>query len=167
MDGSVVHLAQRDVTLLAVSRATQTEIAAFQKRMGWNFKWVSSFGSDFNYDFHVSYTPEQITGGQVYYNYNFIPASSEELSGDSVFYRDSSGDIFHTYSTHGRGDEMFVGTYMYLDITPKGRNENGPRYNLTDWVRHHDRYEADGSVNDQGRYVAAPKKMACGCEGDE
>ncbi|WP_216841122.1 thioredoxin family protein [Acidobacterium sp. S8] len=167
IDGTLAHLEHHDVSFVSVSRAPIPEIEAFRKRMGWNFKWVSSFGSDFNYDFHVSYTPEQIASGQVSYNYNFISAFSEELSGDSVFYRDSSGDIFHTYSTHGRGDEMFVGAYMYLDITPKGRNENGPRYNLTDWVRHHDRYEAGGSVNEQGRYVAAPKKMACGCEGDE
>jgi len=167
IDGTLAHLEHHDVSFVSVSRAPIAEIEAFKKRMGWNFKWISSFSSDFNYDFHVSYTPEQIASGQAYYNYNFIPASSEELSGDSVFYRDSSGDIFHTYSTHGRGDEMFVGTYMYLDITPKGRNENGPRYNLTDWVRHHDRYEADGSVNEQGRYLAAaPKKMTCGCEGD-
>ena len=163
IDGMLAHLEHHDVSFVSVSHAPLAEIEAFKKRMGWKFVWLSSFGSDFNYDFHVSYTPEQMASGQVYYNYNFIPASCEELSGDSVFYRDSNGDIFHTYSTHGRGDEMFVGTYMYLDITPKGRNENGPRYNLTDWVRHHDRYEDGGSVNEQGRYVAV-KKTACGCE---
>jgi len=136
--------------------------------MGWKFKWVSSYGSDFNYDFHVSFTPEEIASGKAYYNYAMVDASSEELSGDSVFYQDSSGDIFHTYSTHGRGDEQFVSTYMYLDVTPKGRNENGPRYNLTDWVRHHDRYEDGGSVNEHGRYVAAKKAaMACGCTESE
>lgn len=163
IDGALAHLEHHDVSFVSVSRAPLDEIEAFKKRMGWKFKWVSSFGSDFNYDFHVSYTPEQIASGQAYYNYAQTPAFSEELSGDSVFYRDANGDIFHTYSTYGRGDEMFVSTYMYLDIAPKGRNENGPRYNLTDWVRHHDRYDAGGTVNEQGRYVA-PKKMACGCE---
>ena len=165
IDGTLAHLEHHDVSFVSVSRAPLEEIEAFKKRMGWKFPWVSSFGNDFNYDFHVSYAPEQMAGGQVYYNYEFVSASSEELSGNSVFYRDASGDIFHTYSTHGRGDEMFVPTYMYIDITPKGRNENGPRNKLTDWVRHHDRYEAGGSVNEQGRYVAAaPKKMGCGCE---
>jgi predicted dithiol-disulfide oxidoreductase (DUF899 family) len=164
IDGTLAHLEHHDVSLVSVSRAPLEEIEAFKKRMGWKFKWVSSFGSDFNYDFHVSYRPEEMASGQVYYNYNFVPTSSEELSGDSVFYKDACGDIFHTYSTHGRGDEQFVATYMYLDITPKGRNENGPRYNLTDWVRHHDRYEAGGSVNEQGRYVAARKTSPCGCE---
>jgi len=165
IDGTLAHLEHRDVSFVSVSRAPLEEIEAFKKRMGWNFKWVSSYSCDFNYDFHVSFTPEEIASGKVYYNYAMIDASSEELSGDSVFYRDSRGDIFHTYSTHGRGDEQFVSTYMYLDVTPKGRNENGPRYNLTDWVRHHDRYEADGSVNEHGRYVAA--KKGCGCAESE
>jgi predicted dithiol-disulfide oxidoreductase (DUF899 family) len=168
IDGMLAHLEHHDVSFVSVSRAPLEEIEAFKERMGWKFKWVSSYGSDFNYDFHVSFTPEEIASGKVYHNYTMIDASSEELSGNSVFYQDSSGDIFHTYSTHGRGDEQFVSTYMYLDVTPKGRNENGPRYNLTDWVRHHDRYEADGSVNEHGRYVV-PKKaaIACGCADGE
>src|SRR5580698_4592844 len=146
IDGTLAHLEHHDVSFVSVSRAPFEEIQAFKKRMGWNFKWVSSFGSDFNYDFHVSFRPEEAANGKVFYNY-------------------SSGGIFHTYSTHGRGDEQFVSTYMYLDITPKGRNENGPRHNLTDWVRHHDRYDAKGSVNEQGRYVEAKKETsACGCE---
>ena len=146
IDGTLAHLEHHDVSFVSVSRAPLEEIEAFKKRMGWNFKWVSSFGSDFNYDFHVSFRPEEAADGK-------------------VFYKDSSGDVFHTYSTHGRGDEQFVSTYMYLDITPKGRNENGPRHNLTDWVRHHDKYDADGSVNEQGRYVEAKKETSpCGCE---
>jgi predicted dithiol-disulfide oxidoreductase (DUF899 family) len=92
---------------------------------------------------------------------------SEELSGNSVFYKDDAGNVFHTYSTYGRGDEMLVGAYMYLDLTPKGRNETGPRHNLTDWVRHHDRYGAAGTVNHQGRYMAAEQTdSSCGCGKD-
>ena len=165
IDGTLAHLEHHDVSLVSVSRAPLEEIEAFKERMGWKFKWVSSFGSDFNFDFHVSFRPEEIASGKVLYNYAVQDFLSEELSGDSVFYKDANGDIFHTYSTHGRGDEQFVSTYMYLDITPKGRNENGPRHNLTDWVRHHDKYEEGGSVNEQGRYVAAKKQTSpCGCE---
>lgn len=166
IDGTLAHLEHHDVSFVSMSRAPLEEIEAFKKRMGWKFKWVSSFGSDFNYDFHVSFRPEEIASGKVFYNYAMMDASIEDLSGDSVFYRDANGDVFHTYSTHGRGDEQFVATYMYLDITPKGRNENGPRHNLTDWVRHHDRYEAGGSVNEHGRYVAVKKPSACGCESE-
>ena len=164
IDGTLAHLEHHHVSFVSVSRAPLEEIEAFKKRMGWKFKWVSSYNSDFNYDFHVSFTPEEMENGRVFHNYAMVDASSEELSGNSVFYKDSCGDVYHTYSTHGRGDEQFVSTYMYLDITPKGRNENGPRYNLTDWVRHHDRYDADGSVNEHGRYVAAKKLSPCGCE---
>ncbi|HEX3436249.1 MAG TPA: thioredoxin family protein [Pseudacidobacterium sp.] len=163
IDGTLAHLEHHDVSLVSVSRAPLEEIEAFKKRMGWQFKWVSSYNSDFNYDFHVSYRPEDMKDGKVFYNYTVQDFVSEELSGDSVFYKDVNGDIFHTYSTHGRGDEQFVATYMYLDITPKGRNETGPRHNLTDWVRHHDRYEAGGTVNEQGRYLATTKSP-CGCE---
>jgi predicted dithiol-disulfide oxidoreductase (DUF899 family) len=129
------------VSLVSVSRAPFAAIEAFKKRMGWRFKWVSSYGSDFNYDFHVSFTDEEIAARQVYYNYKTQPYESDERSGDSVFYQDRSGQIFHTYSTFGRGDEMLDTAYMYLDMTPKGRDETGPHFNLMDWVRHHDRYE--------------------------
>jgi predicted dithiol-disulfide oxidoreductase (DUF899 family) len=115
--------------------------------MGWRFKWVSSFGSDFNYDYHVSFRPEQIAKGKVYYNYELSDAQIDELPGTSVFCRDESGDIFHTYSTYARGSEVLLGTYHLLDLTPKGRNETGPRHNLTDWVRHHDRYEDRGTAD--------------------
>lgn len=164
IDGTLAHLEHHDVSLVSVSRAPLEEIEAFKERMGWRFRWVSSYNSDFNYDFHVSFRPEDIKNGKVFHNYAMQDFLSEELSGDSVFYKDENGDIFHTYSTHGRGDESFVSTYMYLDIAPKGRNETGPRKNLTDWVRHHDRYEASGTVNEQGRYVAAKKEASpCGC----
>jgi predicted dithiol-disulfide oxidoreductase (DUF899 family) len=137
-DGMNVHLAHRDVTFLAVSRAPLAEIERFRSRMGWRFKWVSSHGSDFNYDFGVSFTPEEKTKGQVCYNYALQSFESEELPGISVFYKDDAGDVFHTYSTYRRGVEAMMGTYSLLDLTPKGRDErDGPMA----WVRHHDRYE--------------------------
>jgi predicted dithiol-disulfide oxidoreductase (DUF899 family) len=101
---------------------------------------VSSYGSDFNYDYHVSFTKDEITKGEVYYNYRMTEASIEELPGLSVFHKDEAGDLFHTYSSYARGAEELLGTYMVLDLTPKGRNETGPNFDLTDWVRHHDRY---------------------------
>ena len=140
IDGTVVHLAQRDVTLTVVSRAPLPDLEAFKKRMGWRFSWVSSYGSDFNYDFHVSFTKQDQQKGEVYYNYALRPFASDELPGTSVFFRDESGAIFHTYSSFARGGEALIGTYNYLDLAPKGRNETGPRHDLTDWVRHHDRY---------------------------
>ena len=152
IDGAVPHLAQHDVTLLAVSRAPFAEIEAFKRRMGWRFKWVSSYGSDFNYDFHVSFTQDELAKGEVHYNYQLRKLQSEEMSGISVFYKDAAGDIFHTFSSYARGGDILLGTYNYLDLTPKGRNETGPNYNLTDWVRHHDRYGADGFVDPTGRY---------------
>jgi predicted dithiol-disulfide oxidoreductase (DUF899 family) len=108
--------------------------------MGWRFRWVSSFGSDFNYDFHVSFTLDEIAKGQAFYNYEMRKVTLEDLSGISVFYKDANGDIFHTYSTFGRGAEELLNTYVCLDLTPKGRNETGPNHDLSDWVRHHDKY---------------------------
>jgi len=156
--GALVHLEHHDVTYVAVSRAPLAEIEAFKKRMGWSFKWVSSFETDFNYDYHVSFRQEEIAQGKVFYNFELhdLPFNIEEMSGLSVFCRDISGDIFHTYSCHARGDEGGLTTYFYLDLTPKGRDENGPTYTLADWVRHHDRYEAGGHVAPSGRYVAPP-----------
>jgi predicted dithiol-disulfide oxidoreductase (DUF899 family) len=148
MDGALMHLPQRDVTLLAVSRAPLTEIEAFRRRMGWRFKWVSSYGSDFNFDYHVSFTAEDIASGKVFYNYAMRDFMSEEMSGISVFYRQPDGAIFHTYSSYARGNEGFLGAYHYLDVVPKGRDEVN---NLTDWVRHHDRYDSTGSVDKTGR----------------
>ena len=142
IDGALVHLEHHDVSVVAVSRAPLAEIEAYKKRMGWRFKWVSSYGSDFNYDYHVSFRKDDIETGKVYYNYETRDFQSEELPGTSVFYKDAAGDIFHTYSTYARGAELLIGTYMCLDLTPKGRDENGPHHNLTDWVRHHDKYLA-------------------------
>ncbi len=143
MDGPNLHLGQRDVTLVAVSRAPLQRIEAFKKRMGWGFKWISSYGSDFNYDFHVSFTPEELAQGGIDYNYAVRDIDSDELSGVSVFYKDDTGEIFHTYSVYARGTEALIGTYDYLDLVPKGRAEHGPNHNLGDWVRHHDRYDGD------------------------
>src|SRR3989449_8585216 len=111
IDGSVVHLAQRDVTLLAVSRAPLSQIEAFKKRMGWRFKWVSSNGNDFNFDYQVSFTKDEMARGAVYYNYHLEKFPSDEAPGASVFYKDGSGDIFHTYSAYARGLDMLVGAY--------------------------------------------------------
>lgn len=141
IEGTRVHLEHHDVSLVRVSRAPLDEIEAYRQRMGWQVKWVSSHGSDFNYDYHVSFRPEEIAKGEVTYNYATSNVSIEDLSGLSVFYHDTNGDIFHTYSTYGRGDELVDSTYMLLDMTPKGRNETGPLRNLMDWVKRHDEYE--------------------------
>jgi predicted dithiol-disulfide oxidoreductase (DUF899 family) len=143
IEGALVHLEHHDVTLVVVSRAPLPEIEAFKRRMGWRFKWVSSYGSDFNYDYHVSFTQDDIAKGKAYYNYKVLDFEIDELAGHSVFYKDEAGDIFHTYSAYSRGDEHLIGAYNYLDLTPKGRNETGPNFDLTDWVRHHDKYDDD------------------------
>jgi predicted dithiol-disulfide oxidoreductase (DUF899 family) len=153
IDGILVHLEQRDVSYVAVSRAPLPEIQAFKKRMGWHIKWVSSAGSDFNYDFHVSFGPGEIATGEGYYNYEMRKIGVEELSGRSVFYKDVNDDVFHAYSSFGRGGEDLLGTYRLLDLVPKGRDETGPNRNLSDWVRHHDRYGDRGFVAATGRWV--------------
>jgi predicted dithiol-disulfide oxidoreductase (DUF899 family) len=140
LDAARIHLEHHDVAIVTVSRAPLARIEAYRKRMGWGFKWVSSFGSDFNYDYHVSFTPEDAARGKAYYNYETTDFASDELPGSSVFYRDEAGQIFHTYSSYGRGGEMVLAAYAVLDMTPKGRNETGPHHNLMDWVRRHDEY---------------------------
>lgn len=159
-DGANQHLQHHDVSLVAVSRAPFAEIAPFRERMGWRFPWVSSHGSDFNFDFHVSFDPEQRATGKAYYNYRHGDPGIDEIGGHSVFLKGDDGSVFHTYSTFARGDELLIGTYNFLDLTPKGRNETGPNFDLTDWVRHHDRYEAGGHVDETGRYHEA---SSCGC----
>jgi predicted dithiol-disulfide oxidoreductase (DUF899 family) len=149
------------VTFLVMSHAPLPVLEAYKKRMGWRLKWVSSHDSDFNFDYHVSFTQDDLAKGKTFYNYRMTDASIEELSGISVFYKDVNGDIFHTYSSYARGNEEVVGAYMYLDLTPKGRNETGPNHNLTDWVRHHDRYGAGGFVNATGAYVPPKRPEAC------
>jgi predicted dithiol-disulfide oxidoreductase (DUF899 family) len=139
IDGANWHLPQRDVTLLAVSRAPLAQIEAFKARMGWRFKWVSSYGNDFNQDYHVSFTPDEMAQGQVYYNYGLEEFPSEEAPGISVFYKDPGGAMFHTYSAYARGLDMLIGAYNYLDLAPKGRDEAALPWTMA-WVRHHDRY---------------------------
>ena len=156
-----MHIEHHDVSYVAIARAPLSEIEAVKRRMNWRFRFVSSFGSDFNYDFGVSFTPEQISAGKAVYNYHETEVPLEDLSGLSVFCKDESGAIYHTYSAFGRGAEEVLGAYMYLDLTPKGRNENGPNFNLTDWVRHHDRYGVKGDVNATGRWVAADAADCC------
>jgi predicted dithiol-disulfide oxidoreductase (DUF899 family) len=138
-DGSTSHLANRDTTLVVVSRAPLAQIEAFKKRMGWKFKWVSSFGSDFNYDYHVSFTKDQLAKGEVSYNYRLTKFSSDEAPGASVFAKDPAGEVFHTYSSYARGLDIVLGTYNLLDMTPKGRDEGGLARPM-EWLRHHDRY---------------------------
>jgi predicted dithiol-disulfide oxidoreductase (DUF899 family) len=141
VDGANQHLKHHDVTLVAVSRAPLATLQAYRKRMGWKFPWVSSEGSDFNYDFHVSFTRDELVKGEVFYNFEMTKNETmEDLHGTSVFFKNGNGDIYHTYSAYARGDERSLGTYMWLDITPKGRDE-GEGGNLTDWVRRHDEYE--------------------------
>jgi predicted dithiol-disulfide oxidoreductase (DUF899 family) len=139
-DGALPHMTQRDIAFFAVSRAPLAEIEAFKKRMGWRFPWVSSAGSDFNYDYGVSFTPETLAKGEVFYNYETRKKGNEELPGLSVFRRDPTGGIVHTYSTYERGLDMLVGAYQFIDLTPKGRDEAGLPSPMA-WVKHHDRYE--------------------------
>jgi predicted dithiol-disulfide oxidoreductase (DUF899 family) len=157
VDGANQHIANHDVSFVAISRAPLKDLEAYRKRMGWRFKWVSSNESDFNYDYHVSFKKDDLERGKVFYNYEMIDCKMEDMHGTSVFYKDESGAIFHTYSAYARGDERGLGAYMFLDITPKGRNENGPNFNLTDWVRRHDEYETNGAA---GTAVAAGAQAA-------
>lgn len=136
----VIHLNHRDVTFVAISRAPLTKIKRFKKKMGWSFKWVSSFAGDFNYDYGVSFTPEQIRSGAVVYNYKKGAMNMADREGASVFYKDKRGSIFHTYSCYARGIDMMNTAYQYLDIAPKGRDEEGLNFSQA-WVRYHDRYD--------------------------
>jgi len=139
-DGMKIHLEHRDITFVAVSRAPLAEIERFHRRMGWQFKWVSSNGNDFNFDFHVSFTPEERAQGEVYYNFGMTDFPAEEAPGISLFYKNEAGEVFHTYSTFGRGVEVMIGAYNMIDLAPKGRDERDVP-NKMEWVRHHDRYE--------------------------
>ena len=145
-DAALVHLAQRDVSFAAVSRAPISKIEPFKKRMGWRFPWVSSHDNDFNYDYRASFTSEEMAKGKVEYNFDMVEFPSSEAPGISVFYKDPSGNIFHTYSAYARGTENTVNTYNYLDYAPKGRDEDHLPFTMA-WVRHHDRY-TDGVLAD-------------------
>ena len=146
--GAIIHLSQRDVTFTAVSRAPLAEIEAFKRRMGWCFPWVSSFGSDFNFDYHVSFNDDEI-GKNAEYNYERQEIDSDELPGVSVFFKDASGAVFHTYSAYARGLDILLGAYNFLDLTPKGRDEDELPWSMA-WVRHHDKYD-----------TAAPARSCC------
>ncbi len=165
-DGSAIHLAHRDVTFLAISRATFPEIEAFKKRMGWRFKWVSSNGNDFNFDYQASFSPEERAKGKVYYNYELTEFPSEERPGTSVFYKNDAGEIFHTYSSYARGLDPIVATYQWLDLVPKGRDEEGLTHTMA-WVRHHDKYDDNYVVDAKRGYVQPAKVDHDCCSGDK
>ena len=156
-DGMRVHLSARDVSFVAISRAKLSEIEAFKNRMGWTFKWLSSFNNDFNYDFRVSFTKEELDKGKVDYNFT-LQEFNEEAPGLSVFYKDLSGNIFHTYSTYGRGLDTLLHPYNYLDLVPKGRDEEGLTHAMA-WVRHHDRYSEGYRVDPKATYQISPKDL--------
>jgi predicted dithiol-disulfide oxidoreductase (DUF899 family) len=141
----VPHLAARDTTMVAISRAPLAKLEAFKKRMGWTFDWFSSGDSDFNFDYGVSFTQEQIDAGKAKYNFGTTRLYGPELPGISVFYRDAVGDIFHTYSTYARGLDMMNAAYHYLDLTPLGRHEDGLPYPM-DWVRLRDQYQPEAKA---------------------
>lgn len=156
-DGANLHLRHHDVSLVAVSRARYAEFQPFRKRMGWAFDWVSSAGSDFNHDFHVTPSPAERAAGRYEYNYEMHDGEGGEMPGFSVFQRDATGAIFHTYSTYGRGGDILIGTYNVLDMMPKGRNES----QIMDWMRHHDRYDAVRPVSPAAAPVPMPAVASC------
>lgn len=157
--GLLPHLENHGLSYAAVARAPIAEIEAVKQRMGWRFRWVSSYESDFNYDFHVSFTPEEMAARRAFYNYRHTDPGLPDLSGDSVFVKSDAGEIFHSYSTFARGGEAFLGIYAYFDATPRGRDENGPYRSLADWARPHTMYEQGGTVEGNGRYHTP----SCGC----
>ncbi len=139
-NGIIVHLNHRDANLVAISRAPLATLQAYRKRMGWSFTWVSSFGTAFNYDYGVSFTPEERAKGEVFYNFGMTKSAEAELPGISVFYKDANGTIYHTYSCYARGLDLMNGAYNLLDLVPKGRDEDGLQHTMA-WVRRHDEYE--------------------------
>jgi predicted dithiol-disulfide oxidoreductase (DUF899 family) len=138
-NGIVPHLNQRDATFVAISRAPLPKLQAFAKRLGWSFKWLSSFGSDFNYDYNVSFAPEDLADGRAVYNYAANRMNMSDMPGISVFFKDADGNVFHTYSTYGRGLDMMNTAYHYLDLLPKGRDEADLPHTMS-WVRLRDQY---------------------------
>jgi len=161
LEGIRVHLENHDLTYAVVARAPIDEIERLKRRMSWDFTWVSSYRSDFNFDFNVSFSDAEIAQGRGYYNFQEVDVhpGMVDLSGASVFVKDEDGQVYHTYSAYARGGEQFLGIYAYLDVTPKGRAENGPYRSLPDWVRPHNMYGRGGMVEGTGRYHAAD----CGC----
>jgi predicted dithiol-disulfide oxidoreductase (DUF899 family) len=141
-EGALVHLEHHDVSYVRVSRAPLAKLQAYKQRLGWNAKWVSSYANTFNYDYHVSFTKDQLAKGKVDYNYG-MGEGFDELPGLSVFFKDDAGTVFHTYSSYARGNEEVIGAFIYLDITPKGRNET----EIMDWVKRNDEYDAPAGAS--------------------
>jgi predicted dithiol-disulfide oxidoreductase (DUF899 family) len=162
LQGLLTHLQHHDLSYVAIARAPLREIEALRLRMGWQFPFVSSYHNDFNYDFNVSFRPEDVEAKNALYNFREIDTNMEDFSGDSVFYKDEKGGIFHTYSAFGRGGERFLGIYPFFDVSPKGRAEHGPHHSLGDWARLHDTYGQNGIVESTGRYRAE----GCACSTD-
>jgi predicted dithiol-disulfide oxidoreductase (DUF899 family) len=162
-DGVGVHLAQRDVTFTAVSRATLPQIEAFKKRMGWRFSWISSNENTFNRDFKVSFTKDELAAGHCY-NFGTVGFPADEGPGLSIFHKDAAGNVFHTYSTYGRGLDELLGVYYFLDRTPKGRDEDGLPMPMA-WVRHHDRYETRPAAQSAGPSSSAASADSSCCSG--
>jgi predicted dithiol-disulfide oxidoreductase (DUF899 family) len=153
LEGILPHLENHDVAVVAIARATMPELTALRDRMGWQIPFYSAYGSDFNYDYGVSFTAEEMAAGRAFCNFGYANPGIEDISGNSVFYKDESGNIFHTYSNYSRGGEDFLGIYRILEVTPKGRNEHGPYFSLTDWARPHNMYGKGGEVAPTGRYT--------------
>ncbi len=164
-DAMLPHLAARDVTFVAISRARLEHLTAFKRRMGWKFTWVSSHDSEFNFDYDVSFTPEQVAKGEASHNFEPLPpefasSTSFELPGVSVFFKEEDGTVYHTYSTYARGLDALVGTYQWLDLVPKGRDEDALNFSMA-WVRHHDRYDDGYKVDAEGGYVKPAARHEC------
>jgi predicted dithiol-disulfide oxidoreductase (DUF899 family) len=159
-DAARRHFEHADLTLVAISRAPLAQILPVKKRMGWTFDWVSSHRTSFNYDYGVSFTPEQIAGGNAGYNYGATPYAAEDIHGSSVFAKDESGAVFHTYSTYARGDEALLGAFAFLDMAPKGRDETG----TMSWVRLHDEYEDDGRRRPEAGCPSCARAVAAAAE---
>lgn len=143
IDGARQHFEQADLSFAAISRAPLSQIMPVKKRMGWNFRWLSSNGNDFNYDFGVSFKPEQFANGTAIYNYGKLSGNHPDAHGTSIFAKNEASEVFHTYSTYSRGDEVLIGAFSWLDMTPKGRNENS----VMSWLRLHDQYEKPANAN--------------------
>ena len=139
-NGIDIHLRHRDANMVVVSRASLAQLQAYRKRMGWDFKWVSSLGNDFNYDYHVSFTADEMEKAEMFYNFNIGNFPADEAPGISVFYKSPEGEVFHTYSCYARGLDMLIGAYNYLDLLPKGRDEDELDFTMA-WIRRRDEYE--------------------------
>ncbi len=159
LESLLPHLQNHDVTVVAIARAPLPELTALRQRMGWRTPFYSSFGSEFNYDYGVSFKPAALATGRVLYNYRECDPGIEDIAGNSVFFKDDAGAVFHTYSNYARGGEDFLGIYRILEATPKGRNETGPHFSLVDWIRPHNMYGRGGEVAGNGRFT--PPHSCC------